>query len=84
MRGIKDERPLIKKKKSKNDEETHQMDLGPNKSRILQGNTNSIDYNPQCQVKIEELEHQSMHIQSIKTYSANTSVWPNKLNAYSD
>lgn len=79
MRGIKDERPLIKKKKN----QKRRRDP-PNKSRILQGNTNSIDYNPQCQVKIEELEHQSMHIQSIKTYSANTSVWPNKLNAYSD
>lgn len=79
MRGIKDERPLIKKKKN----QKRRRDP-PNKSRILQGNTNSIDYNPQCQVKIEELEHQSMHIQSIKTYPANTSVWPNKLNAYSD
>ena len=39
MRGIKDERSLIKKKKSKNEEETRHMDLGPKKSRILQGKT---------------------------------------------
>lgn len=57
MRGSKDERSLIKIKKSKNEEETRHMDLGPKKSRILQGNTNTIDYDPQCQVKIEELEH---------------------------